>query len=226
MKNGKIKVLIADDHEVVRAAYRLLVEKEGMEVLKEVGSSRQAVDAALELEPEVVLLDISMPEMDGFEALAILKYLLPEIHVIMLTSHEDEMYLERAGDLGAAGYFSKRVPAEELLLAIKQIVEGNGKLEKIELGETVTAPVIPSPPQFEPANQTKMDFTDQETVVVSFLSMGYTNDEIARQLFVTRNTLKTHLRNIYGKLGVSDRTQAAIWAVRNGFAPFTQPSPV
>jgi DNA-binding NarL/FixJ family response regulator len=223
MKSDKIRVLIVDDHEVVRSAYRLLIENQGMEVVGEGGSGREAIDAALDLEPDLVLLDISMPDMDGFEALSVIKYLLPDVQVVILTSHEDETYLARAGELGAAGYFSKRVPADELLDAIKQIVEGNAKSGGIQLGETVTAPVVSTLPKSEWANQSKMDFTDQEAVVVSLLSMGHTNEEIAQQLFVTRNTLKTHLRNIYGKLGVSDRTQAAVWAIRNGFAPFQGP---
>lgn len=225
MKNGKIRVLIVDDHEVVRIAYRLIVEKEGMEVVQEAATGRQGIDAAIEHEPDVILLDISMPDLDGFAVLSVLKYLLPKAHVIILTSYEEEMYLARAGDLGAAGFFSKRVPAEELINAIKEIVEGTDKSSFARLNGRVTAPVIPGAPQVEPNSQTDMDFTEQETVVVSLLSLGYTNDEIARQLFVTRNTLKTHLRNIYGKLGVSDRTQAALWAVRNGFAPYKEPTP-
>ena len=225
MKKGKIKVLIVDDHEVVRIAYRLMVEKEGMEVVQEASTGRQGIDAALEHEPDIVLLDISMPDLDGFAVLAVLKYLLPEIQVIILTSYEEEVYMARAGDLGAAGFFSKRVSSNELIKAIKEIAEGCDKSVYARLNGRVTAPAIPGAPQFEVPSQTEMDFTDQEAVVVSLLSMGYTNDEIARQLFITRNTLKTHLRNIYGKLCVSDRTQAAVWAVRNGFAPFKEPSP-
>lgn len=224
MKDSKIRVLIVDDHEVVRTAYRLLIEKEGMEVVRDVGTGSQGVDAVLELKPDIVLLDISMPDIDGLAALTLMRYLQPGVQVIILTSHEDEMYMARAGELGAAGFFSKRVPPKELITAIKAIDEGKPSPVKDALTERVTPPSIPGLSVYEPIPQTENDLTDQEAVVVSLLSMGCTNEEITEQLYVSRNTLKTHLRNIYSKLNVSDRTQAAIWAVRNGFGPYAKMS--
>ncbi len=220
MKDSKIRVLIVDDHEVVRSAYRLLLEKEGMDVVKDVGTGNQGVDAVLELKPDIVLLDISMPDMDGLAALSLMKYLHPDVQVVILTSHEDEMYMARAGELGAAGFFSKRVPSDELIDAIKAIGAGKPNPVKETLKERVTPPSISGSSAYKPIIQTKNDLTGQETVVVSLLSMGCTNEEITEQLCVSRNTLKTHLRHIYSKLDVSDRTQAAIWAVRNGFGPY------
>ena len=220
MKDSKIRVLIVDDHEVVRSAYRLLLEKEGMEVVGDVGTGSQGVDAVLELKPDIVLLDISMPDMDGLAALTLMKHLHPDVQVVILTSHEDEMYMARAGELGAEGFFTKRVPSEELIDAIKAI--GAGKPNPVKETPTVriTPPSISGFSAYKPIIQTKNDLTGQEAVVVSLLSMGCTNEEITEQLCVSRNTLKTHLRHIYSKLDVSDRTQAAIWAVRNGFGPY------
>ncbi len=220
MKDSKIRVLIVDDHEVVRTAYRLLLEKEGMEVVKDVGTGSEGVDAVLELKPDIVLLDISMPDIDGLAALTMMRYLQPDVRVVILTSHEDAMYMARAGELGAVGYFSKRVPPKELTTAIKTISAGKPNLVKDALTERVTPPTVPGIPVYKPMIETKNDLTGQEAVVVSLLSMGCTNEEITEQLCVSRNTLKTHLRHIYSKLDVSDRTQAAIWAVRNGFGPY------
>lgn len=220
MKSSKIRVLIVDDHEVVRTAYRLLLEKEGMEVVKDVGTGSEGVDAVLELKPDIVLLDISMPDIDGLAALTMMRYLQPDVRVVILTSHEDAMYMARAGELGAVGYFSKRVPPKELTTAIKTISAGKPNPVKDALTERVTPPTIPGIPVYKPIIETKNDLTGQEAVVVSLLSMGCTNEEITEQLCVSRNTLKTHLRHIYSKLDVSDRTQAAIWAVRNGFGPY------
>jgi DNA-binding NarL/FixJ family response regulator len=220
MKSSKIRVLIVDDHEVVRTAYRLLLEKEGMEVVKDVGTGSEGVDAVLELKPDIVLLDISMPDIDGLAALTLMRYLQPEVRVVILTSHEDAIYMARAGELGAKGYFSKRVPPKELTTAIKTISAGKPNPGKDALTERVTPPTVPGISVYQPSPQPKNDLTDQESVVVSLLSMGCTNEEITEQLCVSRNTLKTHLRNVYSKLNVSDRTQAAIWAVRNGFGPY------
>jgi DNA-binding NarL/FixJ family response regulator len=224
MKERQIKVLIVDDHEVVRTAYRLLLEKEGMEVVGDVGTGSQGVDAVLELKPDIVLLDIALPDIDGLAALAIMRYLQPDVRVVILTSHEDEIYMARAGELGAVGFFSKRVSPEELISAIKSISAGKPNPVRDALTERVTPPTIPGISVYQPTPQSKCDLTDQEAVVVSLLSMGCTNEEITEQLYVSRNTLKTHLRNIYSKLNVSDRTQAAIWAVRNGFGPYVKMS--
>jgi DNA-binding NarL/FixJ family response regulator len=165
-----------------------------------------------------------MPDIDGLAALTLMRYLQPEVRVVMLTAYEEEMYMARAGELGAVGYFSKRVSPKELTTAIKTIGAGEPTPVIDALTEKVTPPTIPGISVYEPVPQTKNDLTDQESVVVSLLSMGCTNEEITEQLYVSRNTLKTHLRNIYSKLNVSDRTQAAIWAVRNGFGPYAKVS--
>ncbi len=220
MSKSKIRILIVDDHEVVRSAYRLLLEKEGMEVVKDVGTGSQGVDAVIELNPDIVLLDISMPDIDGLAALTLMRYLQPDVRVVILTSHEDEIYMTRAGELGAVGFFSKRVPSNELITALKTIGAGKPIPVKDALTERVTPPKIPGVSVYEPIPQSENDLTSQEAVVISLLSMGCTNKEITEQLYVSRNTLKTHLRHIYDKLDVSDRTQAAIWAVRNGFGPY------
>lgn len=219
---SRIKVLLVDDHEVMRTAYRLLLENEGMEVVGDVGTGSQGVDSVLEFKPDIVLLDITLPDIDGLAALTLMRYLQPSVKVIILTAHEDEIYMARAGELGAAGYFSKRVPPQELIKAIKAIHAG-GHDQVIDLvTEKVTPPSVPGGLVHRRETKTEINLTDQETVVLSFLSMGYTNEEITEQLCVSRNTLKTHLRNIYGKLDVSDRTQAAIWALHNGFGPFAE----
>jgi DNA-binding NarL/FixJ family response regulator len=222
MGESMIKVLIVDDHEVVRTAYRLLLEKEGMKVVGDVGTGSQGVDSVLELKPDIVLLDITMPDIDGLAALTLMRYLQPGVQVVILTAHEDEIYMARAGELGAAGYFSKRVPPQELVEAIKSIHEGKPSPTTDALTQRVKPPSIPGISVYKPDTNDETDLTEQETVVISLLSMGCTNEEITEQLCVSRNTLKTHLKNIYSKLGVSDRTQAALWAVRKGISPFVK----
>jgi DNA-binding NarL/FixJ family response regulator len=220
-KNGKspIRVLIADDFEVIGQAFQLVLENAGMEVVGVFTTGEEAIEAANSLKPDVVLLDIVMPEMDGLAALAILKYLLPEIHVFMLTSHSEKVYMARALELGAKGFFSKGVAPDELVDAILAVLSEDEIPENEMEHETPQPPSVPGFTVLLPETNDNTDLTDQEKLILTLLSMGYSSESITDQLVVSHNTLKTHLRNIYKKLGVSDRTQAVIWAIRNGLTP-------
>jgi DNA-binding NarL/FixJ family response regulator len=180
------------------------------------------VDATLELEPDVVLLDIVMPDMDGLAALSVIKYLRPDIHLFILTSHGEKEYMVRAVELGASAFFSKSVPPDKLIESLQAVLTGNGLPDQ---GPQVVSPQAPTIPGMEfaiPDQPPKDDLTDQEKVILTLLSMGCNTQDITDQLVVSRNTLKSHLGHIYRKTGASDRTQAAIWAIRNGYGPYGQ----
>jgi DNA-binding NarL/FixJ family response regulator len=222
MQTKKFRALIADDHEVVSMAYRLLLEKAGIEVVGVVSTGRQAVDAALKLEPDVVLLDIVMPDMDGLAALSVIKYLRPEIHLFVLTSHGEKEYMARAVELGASAFFSKSVSPDKLIESIKAVLAGSEVPAHGPHADPPQAPTIPGLAFAMPDQPPKDNLTDQEKLIITLLSMGCNTKDITDQLVVSRNTLKSHLRHIYRKIDVSDRTQAAIWAIRNGYGPYGQ----
>lgn len=222
MKSKKYRALIADDHEVVSMAYRLLLEKVGVEVVRVVSTGRQAVDATVELKPDLVLLDVVMPDMDGLAALSVIKYLRPETHLFVLTAHGEKEYMARAVELGASAFFTKSVPPDKLIESILAVLSGNGVPEQEPLVERPNAPTIPGIAFSEADKPPKDDLTVQEKLVLTLLSMGCNTKDITEQLVVSKNTLKSHLRNIYRKINATDRTQAAIWAIRHGYGPYGQ----
>jgi len=216
--------LIADDHELFRQILTLSLEEAGMEVVATASTGRQAVDATLEHKPDCLLLDIAMPEMDGLAALSIIKYLSPNTPVLIVTALADPLYMARAGELGAEGFFSKGVSADELICTIRSLI--TGKKPGRTLTQTVEppAPSIPGShvPKEEALSALTHDLTNQENVVLSLVAMGLTNPAIEDKLHISKNTVKTHMRNIFSKLGVSDRTQAAVWALHNGYGVISE----
>jgi DNA-binding NarL/FixJ family response regulator len=213
------RVVIADDHELFRQVLTLTLEEAGMEVVYAASNGRQAVEAVLECKPDAVLLDIVMPEMDGLAALAIIKYLTPETPVILITALAEPLYLARAGELGADGYFSKGVKREELVSTIRSVIAGESTGAALRHSGDPQPPSIPgfAFPKGESKPAKQHDLTDQESLILSLIAMGLDNQAIMDKLHISKNTLKTHTRNIFSKLDVSDRTQAAIWALQNGF---------
>ena len=206
-----IRVIIADDHGVVRAGLRGLLTAAGLEVVGEAGTGVEALTLARELHPDVVLLDVRMPEMDGLQALAAIKSERPDISVVMLTVYASTEYLSRAIAAGAAGYLLKDAEPDEIVRVVRAAAEGemviDASLLQSVLGQTQAT---------ENDALQQADLTQQELRVLKLIALGLNNDAIAETLVVSRNTVKTHVRHIFEKLGVSDRTQAAIWAVRNG----------
>jgi DNA-binding NarL/FixJ family response regulator len=223
-KNNTLRVVIADDHYLFQQILQLTLEQAGIEVVQVASTGRQAVDAVIKQKPDLVLLDILMPEMDGLAALSILKYIVPEIPVIIISAIDDPLYIARAGELGASGYFSKGVKSEELVSAIHSIASG----EKMKIPKITVEPRRPSLPGFafpkeEPQTPEGIELTEQESIILSFIAMGLDNHAIMDKLHISKNTLKTHTRNIFSKLGVSDRTQAAVWALQNGYGVLVSP---
>jgi DNA-binding NarL/FixJ family response regulator len=190
-----------------------------MRVIASAATGSQAVDATLKHRPDILILDIAMPDVDGLSALSIIKFFVPETHVIILTALADPSYLTRASELGADGYFSKGVENDYLIQTIRGIASSNGPSIFTKTIPTPTAPKELSLlfPKEKEKSSNGQSLTDKETLILSLISMGIDNKGIVEKLSITNNTLKTHTRKIYSKLGVSDRSQAAIWALRNGF---------
>ncbi len=212
MIQAPIRVLIADDHGVVREGLRALLTGAGLDVVGEAATGREALALAEQLRPQVVLLDIRMPDMDGLQALVAIKAALPETAVLMLTTYANPEYLARAVSLGAAGYLSKEVDPQRIPQAVRAVAGGETVIEREVLLAALQESAAPRPA----ADEHVPSLTEAEERVLRLIARGLSNDAIAEALSVSRNTVKTHVRHIFEKLGVSDRTQAAIWALRHG----------
>ena len=208
------RVLIADDHEVVRLGLStfLGLDRE-LDVVGEAGDGAEAVRLAHQLRPDVVLMDLLMPEMDGIAATRIIRQELPDTEVLALTSVlEDESVVE-AMRAGAIGYLLKDTKAQELRRAIKAAADGQVQLSPRAAARLVREVRAPERPEA---------LSERETEVLRHLARGRANKEIARDLVIAEKTVKTHVSNILGKLGVQSRTQAALHAARIGLVPLDQ----
>jgi NarL family two-component system response regulator LiaR len=207
-----IRVLIADDHAVVREGLRgFLALQEDIDVVGEAADGEEAVQAVARLEPDVALVDLVMPRVDGIAAIGRIRAERPETRVIVLTSFVDEDKMLPAVRAGAVGYLLKDVQPQDLVSAIRTVHAGGTLLHPTVIEELVRevsrdgeAPAAPNP------------LTAREREVLALIARGRANKAIAFDLGVAEKTVKTHVSNILGKLGLSDRTQAALYAVREG----------
>jgi len=209
-RNGPIRVLIADDHPVVRQGLRTFLEsRDGIEVVGEAADGEQAVEATLAHRPDVVLMDLEMPGLDGIGAIRRLGTLGTAAKVIVLTGFGNDERVFPALAAGAAGYLLKDVDPAELEAAIRNVHRGDAGLHP-----RIAARLLRELSQ--PAKQGNGPLTPREQEVLALLAEGRSNREIARALGVSEKTVKTHVSNILAKLGLADRTQAALYAVRAG----------
>jgi len=212
------RVLIVDDHPVVREGLRSMLAADDVEVVGEAGSGSEALTLIRELTPHVVLMDIRMPDMDGFSAMAAMKRQSLSASVIVLTTYNNMQYLIRSVIHGAAGYFLKGISRQELLNAIRAVAAGESLL-KVHHLRAVMDRLMKEDARTAPLAVTKMGaLTPREREILGLIVQGLTNRQIGQILAVSPATIRTHVQNIMGKLGVSDRTQAAVWAVRSGIA--------
>lgn len=207
-----IRVLIVDDHELFRRGVSsLLAEHEPLEVVGEAGNGAEAIERARELMPDVVLMDIKMPGMDGLTAAKQLKAEMPYIRIMMLTVSETDEDLFEAIKSGASGYLLKNVDPDQLVASVMQVQRG-----EVPIAPTMAAKILRE--LTAPAEATLQALTTRERQVLELLAGGMANKEIAFQLKISENTVKNHLRNILEKLHLQNRVQAALYAVRMGLA--------
>jgi two-component system, NarL family, response regulator LiaR len=207
-----IRVLIADDHAVVREGLRgFLALQEDVEVVGEAADGEEAVAAAERLTPDVALVDLVMPRVDGIEAIRRIRAVAPQTRVIVLTSFADEDKMLPAVRAGAVGYLLKDVDPQELVAAVRTVNDGETLLHPAVVRELVREV---AGGRREPVRDNPLTAREQE--VLGLIARGRANKAIAFELGVAEKTVKTHVSNILGKLGLSDRTQAALYAVREG----------
>jgi two-component system, NarL family, response regulator LiaR len=203
-----IRVLITDDHAVVRQGLRMFLTLDPeIEVIGEASDGKQAIRMAHDLNPDIVLMDLLMPVMDGIEAIAVLRHELPDIEVIALTSVLEDSSVVGAIRAGAIGYLLKDTEADDLIRSIKAAAAGQVQLSPKAAARLMREVRAPEDPDA---------LTERETEVLRLLAEGKSNKEIAYILSIGEKTVKTHVSSILSKLGVSSRTQAALHAVRIG----------
>jgi DNA-binding NarL/FixJ family response regulator len=203
-----IRLMIAEDHGVVRAGLQKLVATfDGVELVATAADGAEAVDLSRETHPDVVLMDLEMPRLDGIEATRRIAADSPEAHVVVLTSFSDRERILGALDAGAVGYVMKDAGPDELASAIRAAARGESPLDPQAARALLAARREPNPVHL---------LTGRELEVLRMVGMGLPNKHISRRLGISEKTVKAHLTSIFRTIGVTDRTQAALWAERNG----------
>ena len=206
-----IRILIADDHSVVRQGLKMFLGLDpDLEVVGEAGDGEEAVRKAKDLQPDVVLMDLLMPKMDGITATATIRRAQPDTEVIALTSVLEDAAVVSAVKAGAIGYLLKDTQADELCASIHAAAAGQVRLAPQAAARLMNEVRAPENPD---------SLTEREIEVLRLLAQGQANKEIARALHIAEKTVKTHVSNILAKLGLQSRTQAALYALRVGIAP-------
>lgn len=206
-----IKVLVADDHEVVRSGLSSLLEGTDIKIVGEAKSGDEAVKMAAKTKPDVVLLDIRMPDSDGLVALERIRSSLPSARVVMLSTYDNPTYIARAVALGASDFLLKGCSRQELIGSITSAATGQSPSRSSELHRVAGAMSTR-----KEMIDDEVPLTQRETQVLRHVALGLSNKEIGRSLTISIETVKEHVQNILRKIAVSDRTQAAVWAVRKG----------
>jgi len=212
----KIKVLLVDDHTVVlKGLAFFLSTQEDLELVGEANNGKEALKKVGEAQPDIVLMDLYMPEMDGIEATSCIKKEYPNVKVLVLTSFSDQAHVLPALKAGASGYILKDVEPDQLVEAIRSAYKGNIQLHP-DIASALLSQTLPQEEKQESSNIHVNVLTARENEVLQLLAKGMSNKEIASVLVITEKTVKAHVSSILGKLNLSDRTQAALYAVKNG----------
>lgn len=210
-----IRLMLADDQALFRQGLaRLLALEPDMEVLAEASDGRTAIALAEQHQPDVILMDMRMPQVDGVEATRQIHQRFPWIRILVLTTFDEDDYIQASLRAGALGYLLKSTPSPQLAAAIRTVYQGYG-----HLGPTIAPKVFTQPRQSVPAVDYRHLFTDRELDILHLLRQGYTNREMAAALHLSIGTVKNHLTRILAQLGMRDRTQAALWAHQHLTSP-------
>jgi NarL family two-component system response regulator LiaR len=209
-----IRILLADDHIMVREGTREILEREAdLKVVGEAGNGREAIELTKRERPDVAIIDISMPVMNGIEATAAIKELSPQTAVLVLTAYDDDQYVFAILEAGAAGFLLKNARGSELIDAVRQVHEGESVLHP-SIARKVLRRVARSPEQS--ASDSSL-LSERELVVLRLAAQGLSNRQIADELVLSPRTVQSHMANIFGKLGVGSRTEAVIYGLRKGW---------
>ena len=206
-----IKVLVADDHAMVRSGLTTLLKGSGINVIAEAADGEEAFNKTLKLKPDVVLMDARMPKKDGYYALERIRRKVPHQRVIMLSAYDTRTHIARAVSLGADDYLTKDTPRDEIIKRIKMVMNDEDLSEKSVMREVKRVMT-----RRKDASESNIPLTPRELQVLRHISLGLSNREIGLALEISVETVKEHVQNILRKLDVNDRTQAAVWAVRQG----------
>ena len=209
----QIKILIADDHPVVREGLIAMIRREpDFMVVGEAINGLEAVNKAKELKPDVVLMDLRMPELDGVEAIRQVSAVEPNTKFIILTTYSDDEYIFRGIEVGARAYLLKDAPREDLFKAIRAVYRGESLIQPVVAYKVLDRFAALSRQAQAPAEV----LSEREIEVLRLMAKGYANKEIAAQLHITDSTVKTHVSSIFQKLNAKDRTEAVMQAVKRG----------
>ena len=227
-----VRTLVVDDQLLMREGLASLLSiQDGIEVVGTASNGQEALEQARQLHPDVILMDVRMPVMDGVAATALIRQQLPASQILMLTTFDDEEYVINALRAGASGYLLKDIPASDLARAVQAAHKGIYQLDPTVASKVVASLSTPSqPPLAQPHPEVLTTTTDEKSVhtlhngeitareieVLRLIAVGATNKEIARRLIISEGTVKNHISNILSRLGLRDRTQAAIYARENG----------
>jgi DNA-binding NarL/FixJ family response regulator len=204
--------MLADDHRMLREGLRRSMTDQGFDIVGEARDGDEAIRLAEELLPEVILMDVTMPEVDGVEATRQIKQSLPQIRIVMLTMHADQEVLAAAIRAGASGYLVKDCSTDEIANAVRMAASG-----ETALSPQLAASMLDEVRKLDqPANEEDRVITKREEEVLQLIADGCSTPEVAEQLFISQKTVKNHLASIYQKLDARDRTQAVLQAVRMG----------
>jgi len=217
----KLRILLADDHKIVRHGLRLLIDGQpDMQVVGEAANGKEVLVLVPEIKPDVVVMDLSMPELNGLQATKWLKARFPEIKVVALTGNEDESYLRQLSKAGAVGYVLKRSATDELVKAIGIVAKGGMHFEVSLACKALAQQMTGSQPGTESGNG---DLTEREREVLLMLAWGYINKEIAGQLGLSIKTVETYKGRVAEKLGLQSRTEMVQYALRQGWLSEDRP---
>ena len=213
-----IRLMLADDHRMLREGLRRSLSDEGFDVVGEASGGEEAVRLATDLQPDVILMDVTMPDVDGVEATRRIHQTQPEIRIVMLTMHADQSVIAEALRAGASGYLVKDCSTDEIADAVRQAASEDSSLSP-ELAIAMLDEVRRIDP--DPADDSDRVVTKREVEVLQLIADGCSTPEVAESLFISQKTVKNHLASIYHKLDARDRTQAVLQAVRLGIVKLT-----
>jgi DNA-binding NarL/FixJ family response regulator len=218
----QLKVLVVDDHAVFRHGLQMVLEQEpDIEVVGEAGDGEHAVEQAVELMPDVVLMDVRMPKRSGIQATQQIKDMLPHVKILMLTISDEEADLYDAIKAGAAGYLLKEISIEEVADAVRSVWAGQSRISPSMASKLLNEFAAMSKRANEPQDVPGPRLTEREMEVLKLVAKGMNNRDIAKDLFISENTVKNHIRNILEKLHLHSRMEAVVYAVREKLLEIT-----